>query len=139
MPLRVCVPPIRHSIARIKIRTPRHFSRSRFLRRDTLCVCVFPSLLRGWRSRASGKTHARVASFVAQPRPFTRKQCSRYTKECGIFHGGGREDTGVPNEEKGDVRPSWNDPTEISIARIPSGRIPSPFIGFLKESRRRRY
>lgn len=65
-----------------------------------------------------GVAGARIASFVAHAVAVRsrRKQCSRYVKECGISSG----DAGVP-EEKGDIRPSWNDPSEISIACIPTG------------------
>jgi len=62
---------------------------------------------------------SRVLRLLLQPTPSTairsrREQYSRYVKECGISS----SDANVP-EEKGDIRPSWNDPSEISIACIP--------------------
>lgn len=150
MPLRVCLrPPIRHSpSARIKIRTPRHFSRSRFLHRAIHYVRASIST-RGWRSRAYGKTRVLVLHlFVAQPRPFARKQCSRYAKECGISRGRGTRGIRASPKKKRETSALLGTIPQKSPSRAflredggggeggARGEIPSPFIGFFEESRR---
>lgn len=100
--------PLWHSVARIKICTPQCFSRSRSCR--TVRYTVSLRFCKG-----GGRVlHLLLLATAVRSR---RKQWGRYVKECGISHSG---DAGVP-EEKGDIRPSSNEPSEISIACIPGG------------------
>lgn len=133
-------PLCRHSVAQIKICTPRRFSR-RNASQMRRVLRFFEKII-----RASSYSNC---VYCCVSRLFTRKQCNTGTKECGIVshamtttqdarparHWRSRKKREAKKErERCPPFPTRNDPSEISIARIPGGSDPF-FIRFLEKER----